>query len=293
MYMVLACNDERSFTWSQIWMAITVKLIHISLCTPYINSSLQLSSIRICAILITRLKFTINLRKKVSNHECLCFVIIWASLSIPCSIEVANQLTAHLYKENIQFEDTCCVIYRSRWWRIVYNGHHWFTTWFMYWLRSRNGLRALELPGKYTQNVCDCCPVRLRLVQWTLAVWESNVATDIHHQSDSLHVCPVSWTCSPTHGPLARYVTLRVAHAAGMPGTFSLPLRVSDPNMHHGTWCMPWSLASGFLWSRWRGKRSRHYRCMRNPQFYVSSKRPIAGKAGSWTSTSDSKSGRS
>ena len=27
---------------------------------------------------------------------------------------------------------------------------------------------------------------------------------------------------------------------------------------------------------RWRGKRSRHSRPMRNPQFYVSGKRPIA-----------------
>ena len=31
----------------------------------------------------------------------------------------------------------------------------------------------------------------------------------------------------------------------------------------------------GFLWSRWRGKRSRHSRRMRNPQFYVSGKRPM------------------
>ena len=31
------------------------------------------------------------------------------------------------------------------------------------------------------------------------------------------------------NGPLARYVTLQVAHAPGMPGTFSLPPRVSDP----------------------------------------------------------------
>ena len=35
------------------------------------------------------------------------------------------------------------------------------------------------------------------------------------------------------------------------------------------------SLTSGFLWSRWRGKRSRHSRRMRNPQFYVSGKRPM------------------
>ena len=61
------------------------------------------------------------------------------------------------------------------------------------------------------------------------------------------------------HGPLARYVKLRAAHAPGMPGTFSPPPRVSDPDMHHGTcvthvpWCMPGSLTSGFLWIRWRG----------------------------------------
>ena len=82
------------------------------------------------------------------------------------------------------------------------------------------------------------------------------------------------------HGPLARYVQLRVAHAPGMPGTFSP--RVSYPDMHHGTcvthvpWCMAGSLTSGFLWSRWRGKCSRHSRRMRNPQFYGSCKRPIA-----------------
>ena len=64
---------------------------------------------------------------------------------------------------------------------------------------------------------------------------------------------------------------------------FSPPPRVSYPEMHNGTcvthvpWCMPGSLTSGFLWSRWRGNRSRHSRRMRNPQFYVSVKRPIAG----------------
>ena len=45
-----------------------------------------------------------------------------------------------------------------------------------------------------------------------------------------------------------------------MPGTFSPPPRVSDPDMHHGTcvthvpWCMPVSLTSGFLSRRRRGK---------------------------------------
>ena len=83
-------------------------------------------------------------------------------------------------------------------------------------------------------------------------------------------------------GPLSRYVKLRLAHAPGMPGTVSPPPRVSDPDMHHDTcvtyvpWCMPGLLTSGFLWSRWRWKPARHSRCMRNTQFYLSGKRPIA-----------------
>ena len=84
------------------------------------------------------------------------------------------------------------------------------------------------------------------------------------------------------YGPLTRYVKFRVAHAPGMPGTFSPPQCFSDPAMHHGTcvthvpWSMPGTLISSFLWSRWRGKRSRHSQRMRNPQFYVSGKTPIA-----------------
>ena len=83
------------------------------------------------------------------------------------------------------------------------------------------------------------------------------------------------------NGPLTRYAKLRVVHAPGMPGTFSPPPLVSDPDMHHGTclthvpWCMPGLRTSGFLWNRWRGKRSRHFRRMRNPQFWVSGKRPM------------------
>ena len=78
------------------------------------------------------------------------------------------------------------------------------------------------------------------------------------------------WWC---HGPLIKYVEFRVAHAPGIPGTFSSPPRVNDPRMHHGTcvrhvpWRMPGSLTSGCIWSRWRGKRSRHSRRTHNPQF--------------------------
>ena len=76
--------------------------------------------------------------------------------------------------------------------------------------------------------------------------------------------------------PLTRYAKLWFVHAPEMPGTFSPPPWVSDPDMHHGTcvthvpWCMPGSLTRGFLWTHWREKRSRHSRRMRNPQFCVS-----------------------
>ena len=84
----------------------------------------------------------------------------------------------------------------------------------------------------------------------------------------------ISYTCN-FHGPLTRCEKFRVAQASFPP----LP-PVNDPNMHHGTWvthvpwCMSGSLTSGFLWSQWRGKRSRHSRRMRNLQFCVSGKRP-------------------
>ena len=84
-----------------------------------------------------------------------------------------------------------------------------------------------------------------------------------------------------SHGPLARYVKLRVAHAPGMPGTFSPLPWFSDPAMHHGPcvthvpWYMAGSLTNGFLWSQWRGKRPRHSWRMRNPQVCISGKRPM------------------
>ena len=89
------------------------------------------------------------------------------------------------------------------------------------------------------------------------------------------------WPITDHNGPLARYVILRVAHAPGVPGAFSPPPRFKDPDMHHGTcvahvpWCMSGSLTSSFLWSRPRGKRSRHSRRMLNLQFYVSGKSPM------------------
>ena len=83
------------------------------------------------------------------------------------------------------------------------------------------------------------------------------------------------------HGPLAWYVKLRVAYAPEIPRTFFPSPRTSDPDMHHGTcvarapWCMHVSLISDFLEVGGGGLRSRQYRRMRNPQIYVSGKRPM------------------
>ena len=80
------------------------------------------------------------------------------------------------------------------------------------------------------------------------------------------------------NGPLTRYVQLRVAHAPGIPGTFSPPptskettcwrSRNASQHVRHARAVMH----VGFANSRWRGNRSR---CMRNLQFYVSGKRPM------------------
>ena len=81
----------------------------------------------------------------------------------------------------------------------------------------------------------------------------------------------------------ASYQIRKVAGCActGNAGNVFPPPRVSDPDMHHDTcvthvpWCMPGSLTSCFLWSRWRENRSRHSMRMHNSQFCVSGKRPI------------------
>ena len=123
--------------------------------------------------------------------------------------------------------------------------------------------------------------------------WTSNWRV-IHYFKHESSVTGISYTRTlncKIHGPLTRYAKLRVAHAPGMPGTFSPPSLVIDPDMHHGTclthvpWCMSGSITSGSLWNRWRGKRSRHSRRMRNPQFCVSGKRPMTSNTCNYISS--------
>ena len=74
------------------------------------------------------------------------------------------------------------------------------------------------------------------------------------------------------HGPLTRYVKLRVAHAPGMPRTFSPSPTYKNHRcqlLTHVPWCMSGSLIHGGP-----EKRSRHYRRMSkdvyiNKQHYI------------------------
>ena len=94
------------------------------------------------------------------------------------------------------------------------------------------------------------------------------------------------WRCKigvleSSNGLLARYVKLRVAHAPGMPGPFFPPptsketasyrSRHESRHVRHARAVMHVGIDN----MRWRGKRSRHSRRMRNPSFYVSGKRPM------------------
>ena len=114
--------------------------------------------------------------------------------------------------------------------------------------------------------------------QWDIMLLLGNKPTDLCYLIPNTKATERQ---ARTHGPLTRYAKMPVAHAPGMPGTFSPPTWASDLDVHHGTCvahvprCMPGSLTSGSLWSRCHGRRSRHSRRMRNPQFYVSGKRPM------------------
>ena len=86
--------------------------------------------------------------------------------------------------------------------------------------------------------------------------------------------------CKGIARPLKNDGNYQRSREPGIHWSYSPPW-VSDHDMRHGTcvthvsWCMPGSLTSGFLWSRWRRKRSRHFWRIGNPQFYVSGKRPM------------------
>ena len=147
----------------------------------------------------------------------------------------------------------------------------WFETPTCSWWRHCNGrhdahVTSLHCHRTYLQSASPCMSSRELAKVMTFS---SNASCAAHAVVETLLIFSVDKTrhastssSSETgdlyHGPLTRYAKLRVAHASGMSGTFNPPPRVNNPEMHHGTcvtrvpWCMPGSLTSGFLWSRWR-----------------------------------------
>ena len=85
------------------------------------------------------------------------------------------------------------------------------------------------------------------------------------------------------HGPLARYVRSRVAHAPGIAGNvFLRQCRLAIPTCITAREsrtcrdeCRDRQLAVSFEVGWWRGKRFRYSRRIRNPLFYVSGNRPL------------------
>ena len=162
-----------------------------------------------------------------------------------------------------------------------------YNQWFVYTGHNRQNQKKLLI--QYGKQVLSLCKVHYIFIK-AFEIWRTTIRINqdyvreiwkhVHEQicqrgdhkwaqikSECWIDISMHWQLVPKvehdtlHGPLTRYVKLWVAHAPGMPRTFS-PLRVSDTDMHHGTWVthvpwfMPGSLASSFLWSRWRGKRS-------------------------------------
>ena len=129
----------------------------------------------------------------------------------------------------------------------------------------------------HSSSICEILFYNRQLVVITYQLIVPQLSSMLGYVYFSVVIAFQLWS----HGRLSRYVKLWVAHAPGMPATFSLPPGIHDPGMHHGTcvthvpWCMPGPLTSGFLWSRWRGKRFRYFWRMCNLQFYVSDKRPM------------------
>ena len=122
-------------------------------------------------------------------------------------------------------------------------------------------------------------------LQWSIAQLVYEIIVEIlwssftnNHHSDKATMAGhnLIW-----HRPLTRYVKLCVAHAPGMPGTFSPPptsKETASLRSQHASWHVRHARAVmhvGISNPRWRGKRSRHSRRMRNPRFCVSGKTPM------------------
>ena len=99
------------------------------------------------------------------------------------------------------------------------------------------------------------CPFGLVCCVERMTVLDDAINVVPTHCRPPTMVCPNCWSTP------CQIRTIAGAHAPWMPGTFSPPPRVSDPDMLHGTcvthvpWGISGSLTCGFLWSRRQGKK--------------------------------------
>ena len=166
---------------------------------------------------------------------------------------------------------------------------------------SLNGERSYRKISK-PRNWVLTWSYRSKMLQTPWQGWNSLLQ---NHNKTQLCVCVCAWAmwrnilklnnrdgglrrnmgCYQT---LTRYVKWRVAHAPGMPGTFSPPptsnetaswlSRHASRHVRHERAVMHVGMAH----PRWRGKRSRHSRRMRNLRFDVSGKRPMGSAEINW-----------
>ena len=139
----------------------------------------------------------------------------------------------------------------------------------------------LALSGQRSRNPeleCFLCCFPQHTVEQTAERGTvSSFAYDVHSMVGSAS-CPNHVVI---HVPLTGYVKLRVVHAPGLSGTFSPPptsKKTASQRSRHAPWHVRHPRAvvhTGIANPQWQGKRSRHFKHMRNPQFYVSGKRPM------------------
>ena len=150
-------------------------------------------------------------------------------------------------------------------WSLSFNHYH-------YWLSLLSLLSVIISPSSYVniqlnEQISELhCPVCIDISSQNL---EESLHMAMWRHIKDVDDFPggVAWASYQ----MRKIAGFGVLHAPGMPGTFSPLPRFSDPDMHHTrAWRMPGSLTSCILWSRWREKRCRHSRRMRNAQFYVS-----------------------
>ena len=159
------------------------------------------------------------------------------------------------------------------------------------WIRSHKISQYFEFSVTMLTSYCKLAPSQISLIVW-LKFWRIIIRFHVSYENPETRFvkfiatfCVCAECRSEIHCfPWASCQICKIAGGAcaGNAGNVSPLPRVNDSVMHHGAcvthvpWCMPGSLTSGFFWSRWRGKRSRHSRRMHNAQFYVSGKRPVA-----------------